>query len=172
MTLTYAYIEELFHRYRAELTRRLLVMVHSRDVAADLVQDSYVRLLKIADTQPIEQPRALLHRIAANLAIDHLRATRDGPRAAGPLEEALEVPSHHPSQERALLAKERLRLFMQAVEALPPRTKEAFLLYRLSDCSYREIAERMGISVSGVDKHIRRAIEQTYAAVAGFDAAE
>lgn len=172
MTITYAHIEELFHRYRAELMRRLLVMVRSRDVAADLVQDSYVRLLKVADTQSIEQPRALLHRIAANLAIDHLRATRGGPQAAGPLDTALEMPCNNPSQERALLAKERLCLFMQAVEALPPRTKEAFLLYRLSDCSYREIAERMGISISGVDKHIRRAIEQTYAAVAAFDDAE
>ena len=71
-----------------------------------------------------------------------------------------------------MLAKERLCLFIQAVEGLPPRTKEAFLLYRLSGCSYREIAGRMGISISGVDKHIRRAIEQTYTTVKAFDAAE
>ncbi len=172
MTLTYAHIEELFHRYRPELIRRLLAMVSSRDAAADLLQDTYVRLLRLADTQSVEQPRALLHRIATNLAIDHLRTKRAGRHDTETLEAALDVPCPVPSQERALLAKERLRLFIQAIEALPPRTKEAFLLYRLSGCSYREIADRMGISISGVDKHIRRAIEQTYATVKAIDAAE
>lgn len=172
MKLTYAHIEELFHWYQAELTRRLLAMVNSRDAAADLLQDTYVRLLRFTSTQPVEQPRALLHRIAANLAIDHLRTKRGGLHNAEALEAALDVPCPVPSQEQALLAKERLCLFIQAVEGLPPRTKEAFLLYRLSGCSYREIAGRMGISISGVDKHIRRAIEQTYTTVKAFDAAE
>lgn len=172
MTLTYAHIEELFHRYRAELTRRLLTMVSSHDAAADLLQDTYVRLLRFARMQPVEQPRALLHRIAKNLAIDYLRTKRGGLHDMEALEVALDAPCPVPSQERVLLAKERLRLLTQAVEALPPRTKEAFLLYRFSGCSYREIADRMGISISGVDKHIRRAIEQTYAAVKAFDAAE
>lgn len=76
MTLTYAHIEKLFHRYRAGLTRRLLAIVNSRDAAADLLQDTYMRLLRFASTQPVEQPCSLLHRIAANLAIDHLRAKR------------------------------------------------------------------------------------------------
>lgn len=172
MTLTYAQIEDLFHRYRDELTRRLHAMTNSRETAADLMQETYVRLLRLTDTQSVEQPRALLHRIATNLAIDHLRARKSGPNVAEPLAAALELPCPVPSQERALLGKERLQMFIQAVEDLPPRTKEAFLLYRVHECSYREIAVRMGISLSGVDKHIRRAIEHTCASVDAFDGVE
>ncbi len=172
MALTTAQIADLFSLYRDELMRRLVGMVRSRDTAADLMQDTYVRLLRITDAQPVEQPRALLHRIARNLAIDYLRARKNGPNAADPLETALDLPCPVPSQERALLGKERLQMFIQAVENLPPRTREAFVLYRVHEYSYREIAAHMGISLSGVDKHIRRAIEQTCASVDAFDGVE
>lgn len=165
MTLSYAQIEDLFHRYRDELIGRMAAMVHSRETAADLVQDTYLKLVRVAPTTTIEQPRALLYRIATNLAIDHLRADKRRSGAAEPLDAALELPCSAPSPERAAFGKERLRLFRRAVDSLPPRTKEAFVLYHVEGCSYREIATRMGISFSGVDKHIRRAIELTNAAV-------
>ena len=165
MILKNAQIEDLFHQYRDELFRRLSAMVKSPDTAADLLQETYTRLLRLANTKPVEQPRALLHRIATNLAIDHLRAHKGGPNTADPLDEAMHVRCPLPSQEQEVLGKERFHAFVHAVEKLPPRTKEAFLLHRVTGCSYREIAHRMGISHSGVDKHIRRAIEKTYAAV-------
>lgn len=147
-------------------------MVNSRETAADLLQETYVRLLRLADTRSVEQPRALLHRIAANLAIDHLRASKSRLHAAEPLETAIEVPCQAPSQERTLLGKERLQMFIRAVEALPPRTREAFLLYRIQGYAYRDIATKMGVSISGVDKHIRRAIDRINLAAEIFGRAE
>ena len=73
IALTYTQIASLFHQYREELTRRLIGMVKSRETAADLVQDTYLRLLRLGNQHVVEQPRALLHKIATNLAIDHLR---------------------------------------------------------------------------------------------------
>ncbi|GKS56764.1 DNA-directed RNA polymerase sigma-70 factor [Nitrospira sp.] len=172
MTLTFAHIEDLFHRYREELTRRLFTMVHSRETAADLVQETYVRLLRLADTQPVEQPRALLHRIATNLAIDHLRASRNGLDLADSLDEATAVACEAPSQERDLLGKERFRLFLQSIEQLPPRCREAFLLHRVYGYSYREIAAQMGISDSGVEKLLMRALEQHCAVLERLDRRE
>jgi len=172
MTLTCAQIEDLFHRHRDELLHRLVRMVNCRDTAADLVQETYVRLMRCAGTQAVEQPRALLHRIATNLAIDHLRTRKLGIAVSEPLEAALDLPCPAPTQERTLFGKESLQIFVRALENLPPRTREAFLLYRIHELSYREIAARMGISVSGVDKHIRRAIEQTYASVDLLDSSE
>ncbi len=72
ITLTYTQVATLFHQYREELTRRVISMVKSRETAADLVQDAYLRLLRLGDQHLVEQPRALLHKIATNLAIDHL----------------------------------------------------------------------------------------------------
>jgi len=172
MTLSYAQIEDLFHRHRDELTRRLITMVNSRDTAADLVQETYLRLLGLVNQQAVEHPRALLHRIAANLAIDHLRKDHSRPPHADSLDAAMEVPCAMPSQERVLLGKERLQVFLHAIDSLPPRTKEAFLLYKVYGYTYREIAARMRISESGVEKLLMRALEQSCAMLDSLTLAE
>lgn len=160
MTLSYAQIEHLFHQYRDEVTRRLLTMVQSRETAADLVQETYLRLLGLADRQVVEQPRALLHRIATNLAIDHARREKNRLHDSGDAEATLNVASPVPSQERQLQAKQRFHRILQSTEVLPPRTREAFLLYRVYGYTYREIACRMGISESAVEKLLMRALDQ------------
>lgn len=172
LALTYAQIADLFHRYREELTRRLVSMVKSHETAADLVQDTYVRLLRLGDAHVVEQPRALLHRIAANLAIDHLRKEKNGVQAFDDMDAAMAVPSQSPSPERELLAKQRLRLCLQAIEQLPPRSREAFVLCRVYGYSYQEIAIRMGISESGVEKLLMRALDRSCEALKAIDLAE
>ena len=160
MTLTSDQIEDLFHQYRDELTRRLVTMVNSRDTAADLLQETYVKLLGLVNTKAVEHPRALLHRIATNLAIDYLRKHKKPFHAVDSLDAAMEVPCGSPCPERIVLGKERFQLSLQAIDKFPPRTREAFLLYRVYGYSYREIAARMGISDSGVEKLLMRALDQ------------
>ncbi|MGC4098066.1 MAG: sigma factor [Nitrospira sp.] len=99
LTLTYVQIADLFHQYRDELTRRVVSMVKSHETAADLVQDTYLRLLRLGEQHVVEQPRALLHRIAANLAIDHLRKEKHVVQALDGLDAAMAVPCQAPSPE-------------------------------------------------------------------------
>ncbi len=172
IAITYAQVASLFHQYREELIRRLTGMVKSRETAADLVQDTYLRLLRVAGQQTVEQPRALLHKIATNLAIDHLRKEKHGVQGVDGLDEAMAVPCRAPSPERALLGKQRYRLFLQAIEHLPPRTREAFLLCRVYGYSYQEIATRMNISESGVEKLLMRALDWSCGALETIDDAE
>jgi RNA polymerase sigma factor (sigma-70 family) len=169
LRLTYAQIASLFHQYGDELTRRLVSMVGSHETASDLVQDTYVRLLRLGDEHVVEQPRALLHRIAVNLAIDHLRKEKNGVQALDGMDTAMAVPSQAPSPERELLAKQRLRLCLQAIEQLPPRSREAFVLCRVYGYSYQEIAIRMNISESGVEKLLMRALDQSCEALEAID---
>lgn len=170
--LTCTQIASLFHQYRDELTRRLVSMVKSHETAADLVQDTYVRVLRLGEAHAVEQPRALLHRIAANLAIDHLRKEKNGVQAFDGMDAAMAVPSQAPSPERELLAKQRLRLCLQAIEQLPPRSREAFVLCRVYGYSYQEIAIRMNISESGVEKLLMRALDRSCEALDAIDEAE
>lgn len=172
IALTYAQIASLFHRYREELTRRLIGMVKSRETAADIVQDTYVRLLRLGDQHVVEQPRALLHKIATNLAIDHLRREKQTGQAFDGLDAAMAVPCHAPSPERELLGKQRFRLFLHAIERLPSRSREAFLLCRVHGYSYQEIATRMNISESGVEKLLMRALDLSGRALEKIDRAE
>ena len=142
IALTYTQIASLFHQYREELTRRLIGMVKSRETAADLVQAVYLRLLRLSDQHVVEQPRALLHKIATNLAIDHLRKEKHSVQGFDCLDTAMAVPCHAPSPERELLGKQRFRLFLQAIEHLPSELVRLF-------CS----AECMGTPI----KRLRRA---------------
>ncbi len=172
LVLTYAQIADLFHRYRDELTRRLVGMVKSRETAADLVQDTYLRLLRCGEERVVEQPRALLHRIAGNLAIDHLRKATNAVHAADSMDAAMAAPCQAPSPEQELLGKQRLRIFFQVIEGLPPRSREAFVLCRVYGYSYQEIAARLNISESGVEKLLMRALDRSCEALKAIELAE
>ena len=158
MNLTSHDIERLFLEYRSQLTRSLYRIVRCEEAAADLAQESYLRLVSLAPGTSVAYPRAFLFRTAANLAIDYLRQGRAGRQTGEALEAAVDVPSTAPSAERAVFDKQRLHIFLRAIDSLPPRSREAFLLHRVHDCSYRDIAAKLGVSESAVEKLIMRAL--------------
>ncbi|MCY1540341.1 hypothetical protein D9M68_759750 [compost metagenome] len=53
---------------------------------------------------------------------------------------------------------QRLRMLQAAIDAMPPRQREAFLLYRYDELRCEEIADRMGISLRAVEKHLQLAL--------------
>jgi RNA polymerase sigma-70 factor (ECF subfamily) len=65
-----------------------------------------------------------------------------------------------PAQEEALAHADLMARYEDAVQRLPDRTREAFLLHRLDELTYREIAERLGISIPTVQYHVGRALAQ------------
>ena len=56
-----------------------------------------------------------------------------------------------------IAARERLKVVGAALDRLPQRTRASFLMHRIDGLKYREIAERLGVSQSAVEKHIARA---------------
>ena len=69
----------------------------------------------------------------------------------------LEISDGQPLHTEVLAAQERLERIMAALESLGPRTREIFLMHRLDGLKYREIAARLDITVSAVEKHIAKA---------------
>lgn len=158
MNMTSQTIERLFHKHRYELARAVFRIVRCEQSAADLVQDAYVRVIHMGRSASISFPRALLFRTAKNLAIDHLRREKFELRGEDMAGLVAETPSGAPSAEQALSDKQRWEIMSRAIETLPPRCREAFLLHRVHECSYREIARRLSISESAVEKLIMRAL--------------
>jgi RNA polymerase sigma-70 factor (ECF subfamily) len=149
----------VLERYHHELLNFLTRQVRDRDTAADLVQESYVRVLTAQSTgQAVRDMRALLYRTARNLVIDLHR--RSEVRRHDDLDS---IPNHqhpaapqHGQPEEALASQQAIRSYAATIEALPPRCREAFVLYVFDELSHAQIAERMGISVSMVEKHVVR----------------
>ena len=74
------------------------------------------------------------------------------------LDEALELPTSDPSPEQHLLAEQQLRRLMAAIQRLPAKCQQVFVLSRFHDMAYPEIALRLNISVKMVEKHITHAL--------------
>ncbi|MET1113401.1 MAG: sigma-70 family RNA polymerase sigma factor [Comamonas sp.] len=153
------------HYYR-ELLHFLTRCVKDRDTAADLAQESFARIYAAEQAgQAIREPRALLYRTARNLVTDHHRrgAVRaqagevaGGGELAGP--DACAAPAAF-EPEVALSSGQGLAAMLATIDGLPPRCREAFILYKFDGLSYAEVAERMGISVRTVEMQLQIAMK-------------
>ena len=146
-------------RYYKELLNFCTRQLRDRDAAADLVQDSYVRLLSAErEGRAASEPRALLHQIARRLVIDrHRRAALRDHEDIDALQEPEQprAPTHQ-QPEQVLAQMQSVRAYVAAIDTLPPRCREAFVLHVFDGLAHAQVAARMGISVSMVEKHIAR----------------
>jgi len=154
-------IDGLFRRYRRELDAFAYGRLRDREAASDLVQDAFVRY--IAHTQEArrapEAPRFFLWRIASNLILDLGRRERRRGRSAS-LDDAnaAAVADPAPSPERQVTAREEYRILVQALSELQPKQRMALVMNRVEQRTHAEIAARLKVSPSMVNKYIMRAL--------------
>lgn len=143
--------------HEQELRRFLLRHLGCRQQVADLFQDLAERVLR-RTPEDFANPRAYLFQAASNAVIDHRRAESCRTRHAAQclLEEDAEVDERGP--ERRVLAQECVTLIETALAELPPLTRQIFYLYRLDGLSQHDIAHRLGISRSTVERRLASAI--------------
>ena len=130
------------------------------DVARDITQEAYARVLTMmAAGESIRNPFLLLHKIARNLVVDRYRHGETGGDFFG--QEMLEKHpqgrvSAQTQPEAVYETREILAACAKVIAALPPRCREAFKLHVFEGASNIDIARRMGISVSMVEKYLMR----------------
>jgi RNA polymerase sigma factor (sigma-70 family) len=126
--------------------------------AEDLVQEAIVRLfVYIRNSGEVRNADAFLTRTALNLAIDLHRSSRSDRRESEPIE-LLKLVDLAPLPDEVLAAEQRLLRMRDTLERVSPRTREIFFMHRLQGLSHAEIAGKLGISKSAVEKHIASAI--------------
>lgn len=152
-------VRDLYTEHQGWLHGWLRRKLDSTFDAADLVQDTFVRVLRHRrELAAVREPRAYLVTIAGRLVINLYRR-RSLERA---FEEALATMPEPlaPSPEQQLLILEALDEIDCLLAAMPAAVREAFLLAQVDQMPYAEIAERMQVSVRTVQRHIVRAYEQ------------
>lgn len=125
----------------------------------DLVQNVFLKMQARSAAEPVADIERYLFRIAATVLVDGHREDPLHLRRHEALHEGIE-PIDALSPERILLGAEALDRIMTVLQSLPPRTSEAFILHRFEEMTYDAIARRMGISKSGVEKLIMRALDR------------
>jgi RNA polymerase sigma-70 factor (ECF subfamily) len=143
--------------YRVEaprLIRMLKRRIWAEDERHDIVQEAFTRLVAArADAAGIN-PGAYLHGIIRHLLADRARRWSRAQGAQIPDLSAAPPPAPDVSAEVSQM-RERYR---SAVALLPSRTREVYMLHRVDDLPYKEIADRCGISVRTVEWHVAQAI--------------
>ena len=153
-------IDALYRHEGLKLRRFLQRLLDNPADAADASQETYLRMVAALSHTSIEHPSALLFRIATNVA---LRMRNRGRLerilfAAKCEAELAEIADGYALPERQTIARQELKRLAAAIDALPPRCREVFLLSRLDGLANGEIAQRLGISRNMVEKHIIKAL--------------
>jgi RNA polymerase sigma factor (sigma-70 family) len=157
-------IGELFERNRRQLTNFLTRKIGPED-ASDILQETFIRVLRHGRYEVMADPPTWLRRIALNLAKDLARKRRTEAKYVelGELPEDTACDRARPDE--VVETDEKWRLLYAAIDALPPRCREVFLLYLFESLSLPEIAERLGMSKNMAQKHMRLAIQRCLSAL-------
>lgn len=155
--LTSEELTRIFLQLQPSLERVIQRRIGDAQAAQDLAQDLYLRLTRIADTLPNEDDaRRYLMRMATNAAVDHLRV--EGNRVQL-LAGALSLfESHVAGPECYAQARDRVTAIDEALADLPARCRDVLYLSRMEGLTHVEIAERLGVSRSLVEKYAVRAL--------------
>ncbi|WP_244489646.1 RNA polymerase sigma factor [Sphingomonas yabuuchiae] len=151
-------LEGRFMEARPLLRRLLAARLGSPDEAEDALQDLWLRVSGL-DAGQIEQPIPFLCRMATNMATDRrIAAARRGVRD-GAWEEVQPQSAEYADPERIAAGRSELAQAHAMIARMPDRMREAFTLFRFEERPQRDIAEQMGITVSAVEKLLRRAYQ-------------
>jgi RNA polymerase sigma-70 factor (ECF subfamily) len=158
--------------YRATLAplRRYLARILRNEAdAADVAQDAYTKVLPEMEKDRVEKPEAYLYTTARRLAINQLR--RRGTTPADSVDHSVldQAPSPAPGVAQTVIARHELATVERAMEQLPPGCRAVLLLRRVELLSHEEIARRLGVTVSNVEKQQARALRLLRAALAAAE---
>jgi RNA polymerase sigma-70 factor, ECF subfamily len=156
--------EEIVRRYQRRAYGVAVRIVRRHDVADDVVQEAFLRAWQSLASFDLSRPFGpWIARIAANLAINHVRS---------PLAREEELPDGHGETPSAgggpldvVLEGEAQRVLEQALGTLPDEQRAVFVLRVSEELSYREIADVMGVQVGTVMSRLHRAREKLAAAL-------
>jgi RNA polymerase sigma-70 factor, ECF subfamily len=149
-------VAALFERHQAEIFAYLYRLVNNRDLAHDLTQETFLRLLAQGDRlAEVENQRAWIYRVAGNLAFNALKRRRLFAWLPWPMADALGLSRPDPADA---LGEETA--VSQTLAALPPHYRAVLLLYAHYEMSVREIAIALDISESNVKVRLHRAREK------------
>lgn len=144
-----------FQRHSGELLRFFTRQVKCSELAADLRQETWLRLQR-GGAGEVGNLRAFLYRIARNLIIDHRRQQQ-----ARPVLECVspELESATPGPEQVVGSAQQLARLQEILQDLPPHVRQALLWNRLDGLTQKEIGCRLGVSESMAGRYILKALE-------------
>lgn len=145
-----------FNLHRDALLGFLTKRTNDAHLAQDILHDLYLKIENHNPETEVKYPKAYLYRIANNLIIDHQRF--QSKFADHAQDESFEQVDER-TPEHQLTHQQRLKIVSDALEELPDKTRDVFTMQRVQQIDKTQVADKLGISVNMVEKHLRRALQ-------------
>ncbi|PCI03004.1 MAG: RNA polymerase subunit sigma-70 [Hyphomicrobiales bacterium] len=140
-----------------EIVKRLRWRVGRVVDPEDIMQDAFIKLQALSADVKIDNPRSYVLRVTYNMALDHIRHRQVQTRYFSALGER-DFELDAPSPEQITDYRQRLNMLEEVIKELPARQREVFFMQRFDGLSHVEIAHRLGISRSAVEKLSMKAL--------------
>ncbi len=148
--------EAIFRQWYEPVVRSANRVLRDMSIAEELSQDVFLELWRRRDTlAPDSSIAGYLMQAVRNRALNHLRHLAVQKKSVVYVE-ALSEPAEHADQQ--VHANDLQVAMRTAIAALPPRTREVFVMSRERGLRYSEIAEQLGVSVKAVEANMSRAL--------------
>jgi RNA polymerase sigma factor (sigma-70 family) len=156
-----ALITGLVASHGVKLRRFLLLRLRNAADVPDILQEVYLRMLRVPNVESIRSPEAYLFTVAQHVVQQHglkQSATPPSIELSEMLNSARAVPDVDPVLD--LDAQQCLEQLQAELDRLPPKLRATFLLHRRDGLSLEEIAQRLGTSLPMVKKNLMQALVQ------------
>lgn len=153
------FMDQVFphERHYLRLARR---WSRTADEARDLVQEAYLKMLRLEDWASLRDPRAYAITTIRSLVLQRVRRSQVVSIAEIPSQELVDLRDERPGIFEIVANREALANLLADVERLPPTCRQVIRLRKFEDVPAREIALRLGVAVSTVETHLARGMQQ------------
>lgn len=149
--------KSVFEQYQDSIFRFLYYKTRDAQLSEDLLQEAFLKLWNAREQ--LDEKQSLtnyLYTIAANLVVNHVRHMKV---VAAHQEQANRSGASNVNNPQFILEEQEWKASLEkAIDALPDQARIVFLMSRMEDLSYKEIAERLGLSVKTVESHMTKAL--------------
>ena len=147
--------EQLFDAYYDELQHFIYFKTSDTEIAEDIVQDAFLKIWEIRSTVRFETARALLYTIAANRFANKYKRQK----LKFQLQQTIVEDRTFETPEFEMEVKEFDQKLQQVLAELNEKSRTVFLMNRMDEMTYSEIAKTLNISVKAVEKRMKKALE-------------
>ncbi len=151
-------IYEAFQSCRDGLVRSIMKMSVQQQDVDDILQETFIRVLRSDKQQEIKSPKGYLFAVSRNLVLKKL--VEQSKEIHSEIDEAIQDPDTENTAETDLYQKAKFQRFNDVLNTLPEKHRRAILLRKLYCLTHKEIAKKMDISVSSVEKYIAKGLMQ------------
>ncbi len=149
-------VDQLFNDYYRDLCHKAFRILNNKEIAEDIVQDVFFKLWESRKKINIKiSLKAYLNRMVFNESISYLRKNK----ALIDFSDELEVEDTSAIPDELIEQKDLKKIIDSAINKLPPACKTIFLLSRIDELSYKQISEKLDISIKTVENQMGKALK-------------